>query len=257
MLRVLQNHAGSVFSEVMERALLQRDIVHRSLHHNHHDPRDCSPGMTVSGSTNNSSNNLDTSSSMVNNRVSVTQSGDEGQRVQEAAAAVQQQQQVLETPANSMLPHPKGGYSPTPPTAGTAPLSSPPKLSQSLSSSSSSSSSPEIRRLREAIHHLALSGETRATVAASDIRSLWSTVAVKITQDGSLSAATDMAPTWVPDRACATCMGCAVRFTLTNRRHHCRGCGGVFCGSCASAKKILPRLGFQTPVRVCGKCFNQ
>jgi hypothetical protein len=37
-------------------------------------------------------------------------------------------------------------------------------------------------------------------------------------------------------------------------RHHCRYCGRVFCGSCSAAKRTLPALGFDKPVRVCGGC---
>ena len=40
---------------------------------------------------------------------------------------------------------------------------------------------------------------------------------------------------WVPDHERAACVGCAVRFSFSLRRHHCRECGDVFCISCAPA----------------------
>ncbi|KNC81542.1 hypothetical protein SARC_06149, partial [Sphaeroforma arctica JP610] len=42
-----------------------------------------------------------------------------------------------------------------------------------------------------------------------------------------------VAPVWVPDAHAKECMQCAVKFTVINRRHHCRGCGGVMCNACA------------------------
>ncbi|PSN33430.1 hypothetical protein C0J52_26938 [Blattella germanica] len=34
---------------------------------------------------------------------------------------------------------------------------------------------------------------------------------------------------WLKDEGADTCVGCGVRFTLYERRHHCRNCGQVFC----------------------------
>lgn len=34
---------------------------------------------------------------------------------------------------------------------------------------------------------------------------------------------------WVKDEGGDSCSGCAVRFSLTERRHHCRSCGQLFC----------------------------
>jgi FYVE/RhoGEF/PH domain-containing protein 5/6 len=35
----------------------------------------------------------------------------------------------------------------------------------------------------------------------------------------------DQAPVNVPDERVTMCQGCSAEFTLTYRRHHCRGCG--------------------------------
>ncbi|XP_057294266.1 uncharacterized protein LOC130622774 [Hydractinia symbiolongicarpus] len=61
---------------------------------------------------------------------------------------------------------------------------------------------------------------------------------------------------WVHDQETKNCMACKVRFTAVKRRHHCRKCGGVFCGSCTSMKFPILEMGFSDPVRVCDRCYN-
>lgn len=34
---------------------------------------------------------------------------------------------------------------------------------------------------------------------------------------------------WVKDDSVDGCVSCGVRFTFSERRHHCRNCGQVFC----------------------------
>ncbi|GMH95154.1 hypothetical protein TrST_g3262 [Triparma strigata] len=45
---------------------------------------------------------------------------------------------------------------------------------------------------------------------------------------------------WVPDKFASTCMRCDSKFTLTNRKHHCRICGLVVCQSCTLTNIPLP-----------------
>merc|ERR1712169_105093 len=41
---------------------------------------------------------------------------------------------------------------------------------------------------------------------------------------------------WIPDDESDQCMACKRVFTFVNRRHHCRNCGGLFCGSCTTKR---------------------
>ncbi|XP_062161534.1 uncharacterized protein LOC133868618 [Alnus glutinosa] len=63
-------------------------------------------------------------------------------------------------------------------------------------------------------------------------------------------------PKWLADSAASTCMLCGVRFhPIICSRHHCRFCGGIFCGECSKGRSLLPakfRVG--DPQRVCDVC---
>lgn len=60
---------------------------------------------------------------------------------------------------------------------------------------------------------------------------------------------------WVNDKHVSVCDNCYEQFTLTNRKHHCRECGNVFCGKCSNYWKPLPLLGYNKPVRLCITCY--
>ncbi|KAH6834783.1 phosphoinositide binding protein [Perilla frutescens var. hirtella] len=57
--------------------------------------------------------------------------------------------------------------------------------------------------------------------------------------------------TWVVDAS--HCQGCSSQFTFINRKHHCRRCGGIFCGSCSQQRMVLRGQG-DSPVRICEPC---
>ncbi|CAL1397697.1 unnamed protein product [Linum trigynum] len=56
---------------------------------------------------------------------------------------------------------------------------------------------------------------------------------------------------WVVDAT--HCQGCASQFTFINRKHHCRRCGGLFCGTCTQQRMVLRGQG-DSPVRICDPC---
>ncbi|XP_076402904.1 WD repeat and FYVE domain-containing protein 3 isoform X6 [Peromyscus maniculatus bairdii] len=60
---------------------------------------------------------------------------------------------------------------------------------------------------------------------------------------------------WVKDEGVDGCSGCSVRFSLTERRHHCRNCGQLFCQKCSRFQSEIKRLKISSPVRVCQNCY--
>lgn len=68
-------------------------------------------------------------------------------------------------------------------------------------------------------------------------------------------------PFWVPDQLCQYCNKCGIKFSITNRRHHCRGCGKVFCNDCSKFRHDLKMLGYnqavESKLRVCEDCFHK
>ena len=49
-----------------------------------------------------------------------------------------------------------------------------------------------------------------------------------------------MSGTWLPDSHSDVCLMCKTSFDLLIRRHHCRKCGGIYCGGCCSNYIKLP-----------------
>lgn len=62
-----------------------------------------------------------------------------------------------------------------------------------------------------------------------------------------------VAPIWMPDFGCYNCTACNIKFTLFIRKHHCRGCGKIFCNSCCSQLARFPYMDFKIG-RVCSSC---
>lgn len=64
-------------------------------------------------------------------------------------------------------------------------------------------------------------------------------------------------PKWLPDSSSSSCMLCGVRFhPIMCSRHHCRFCGGIFCGECSKGRSLLPvKFRVSDPQRVCDVCW--
>jgi len=62
-------------------------------------------------------------------------------------------------------------------------------------------------------------------------------------------------PLWIPDETSERCMFCQRKFTIIERRHHCRKCGALVCGNCAEYRLLLSAIVSKKPVRVCVFCY--
>ncbi|EFX68296.1 hypothetical protein DAPPUDRAFT_63233, partial [Daphnia pulex] len=60
---------------------------------------------------------------------------------------------------------------------------------------------------------------------------------------------------WLRDDTVEMCTKCRVKFSLTERRHHCRNCGHVFCSRCSRYESEIMQLRIRRPVRVCQECY--
>ncbi|ODV94745.1 hypothetical protein PACTADRAFT_50608 [Pachysolen tannophilus NRRL Y-2460] len=64
---------------------------------------------------------------------------------------------------------------------------------------------------------------------------------------------------WVPNNQRNVCHGCNIKFSLINRRHHCRKCGEIFCSNCSNRRASLNlKAQFDLlnghAVKVCNSC---
>uniref|UniRef100_A0A914V9C1 WD repeat and FYVE domain-containing protein 3 n=1 Tax=Plectus sambesii TaxID=2011161 RepID=A0A914V9C1_9BILA len=60
---------------------------------------------------------------------------------------------------------------------------------------------------------------------------------------------------WVQDPSKNNCTQCHQRFTLAERKHHCRNCGQIFCARCSRFESEIKHMKITKPVRVCQSCF--
>ncbi|KAK7502719.1 hypothetical protein BaRGS_00005969, partial [Batillaria attramentaria] len=59
---------------------------------------------------------------------------------------------------------------------------------------------------------------------------------------------------WVPDSSTSLCMVCKLeRFSMFNRRHHCRRCGRVVCAACSTKRSQVRDVS----ARTCDECYEQ
>jgi sterol 3beta-glucosyltransferase len=71
-----------------------------------------------------------------------------------------------------------------------------------------------------------------------------------------------VAPAYISDTDSTKCenVNCEKIFSVIggifgSKRHHCRNCGGCFCGDCTIKSIKIPKYRFFTPVRVCDQCY--
>lgn len=60
---------------------------------------------------------------------------------------------------------------------------------------------------------------------------------------------------WKDDSEVNECAACNAGFSLTNRKHHCRNCGEIFCTNCSAKQTLMS--GYKKPQRVCEGCFGE
>ncbi|KAK9506438.1 hypothetical protein O3M35_008379 [Rhynocoris fuscipes] len=61
---------------------------------------------------------------------------------------------------------------------------------------------------------------------------------------------------WLKDDGAEDCTACHVKFSIYERRHHCRNCGLLFCSKCSRFESEISRLRILKPVRVCQGCHT-
>ena len=62
---------------------------------------------------------------------------------------------------------------------------------------------------------------------------------------------------WADDSSVTECFLTGTRFTVVQRKHHCRYCGQIFIADVCKKTIKIPSAGHTEPVRVCDVCFDQ
>ncbi|KAL6112723.1 plekhf1 [Pungitius sinensis] len=75
-------------------------------------------------------------------------------------------------------------------------------------------------------------------------------------QKGGCQTGSDFAINLIPDYASAICMRCSSRFSVTQRRHHCRKCGIVVCAACSKTRAVIQHIHPTKGLRVCTRCHS-
>ena len=60
---------------------------------------------------------------------------------------------------------------------------------------------------------------------------------------------------WEKDDEVEQCASCTSKFSVSNRKHHCRNCGHIFCNDCTSRTANVPT--YKKPERVCESCYTE
>jgi len=66
------------------------------------------------------------------------------------------------------------------------------------------------------------------------------------------------APVWQSNLSSSHCTKCkTVKFSLLERRHHCRKCGALVCGRCSRKRALVVQVSTKRLQRVCDDCYDQ
>ncbi|KAI9915196.1 hypothetical protein PsorP6_006915 [Peronosclerospora sorghi] len=148
------------------------------------------------------------------------------------------------SPTRSTKPPRSGKWQPSPQTSSSPPSSdsSPHSVSTCVSVQLSGGDGGDDARLVEGAHPKFTPGSS--PLLGND----------KVIAGGSFL---NSQPVWERDEDAPCCKRCKKKFkALLRNRHHCRCCGYVFCGRCASHRMSLPDFGYYDVVRVCKLCYN-
>jgi len=64
----------------------------------------------------------------------------------------------------------------------------------------------------------------------------------------------DVRPHWMPDNKAEVCSKCKATFSMSERKHHCRQCGNIFCDACTPFRYLVRYYPDGRPRRICENC---
>ncbi|KAM6943527.1 pleckstrin homology domain-containing family F member 1 [Xenentodon cancila] len=78
----------------------------------------------------------------------------------------------------------------------------------------------------------------------------------RLLQSTKIRSSSAFAISWIPDQASAICMRCSDKFSMTQRRHHCRKCGFIVCGACSKNRGVIRHIHPTKQLRICSVCHS-
>jgi hypothetical protein len=128
-------------------------------------------------------------------------------------------------------------------------------FSATPSASSSSPSSPVVDEALREIQHMFMSPALKNQPGYRPKKHSLTTFEFANTPTHSGTLVLTARPAWQPDSATTECPSCRSVFSVFNRRHHCRACGGLFDHKCCDNMVRIFSLRYDEPVRVCKFCL--
>mmetsp|Transcript_12810 Transcript_12810/g.25333 ORF Transcript_12810/g.25333 Transcript_12810/m.25333 type:complete len:469 (+) Transcript_12810:157-1563(+) len=96
----------------------------------------------------------------------------------------------------------------------------------------------------------------RFRCATEEEAKTWRVALTEAKTNGGHKCLTGVASTaWMAEKHAKTCDKCRQLFTASNRKHHCRCCGRIFCDGCSNSPKIALQP-YPAPVRCCNHCHE-